>query len=156
MSEPSSRYVVSPDKSLLDVGAIYAFLSTCYWSPGIARERVERAIANSLCYGAYDTRTPRLGGVDGRFAQVGFARVVTDRASFAYLCDVYVLEPHRGGGVGKLLMQTIMAEPAIRGVRCFCLKTRDAHGLYQQFGFAPMPEPSRYMEILDREGYKHA
>lgn len=153
MSEPSKRYVVSADKSLLDVEAIYAFLSTCYWSPGIARERVERAIANSLCFGAYDTSTPR-GVTGGLFAQVGFARVVTDRASFAYLCDVFVLESHRGGGVGKLLMETIMAEPAIRGVRCFSLKTRDAHGLYKQFGFAPMPDPSRYMEIVDRETYK--
>lgn len=154
MSEPSSRYVVSADKSLLDVDAIYAFLSTCYWSPGIARERVERAIANSLCYGAYDTRTPRHGGAEGRFAQVGFARVVTDRASFAYLCDVFVLEAYRGAGIGKLLMHTIKNEPEIRGVRCFCLKTRDAHGLYKQFGFAPMPDPGRYMEILDRETYK--
>ena len=156
MSEPVSRYIVSSDKSLLDIDAIYAFLSTCYWSSGIARERVVRGIENSLCYGAFDTQTPRPSGGEGRFVQVGFARVVTDRASFAYLCDVYVLESHRGGGVGKLLMQSIMAEPAIRGVRCFCLKTRDAHGLYQQFGFAPMPEPSRYMEILDREGYKQA
>jgi len=156
MSEPVSRYIVSSEKSLLDIDAIYAFLSTCYWSSGIARERVVRGIENSLCYGVFDAQTPRPSGGDGRFAQVGFARVVTDRASFAYLCDVYVLESHRGGGVGKLLMQTIMAEPAIRGVRCFCLKTRDAHGLYQQFGFAPMPEPSRYMEILDREGYKQA
>lgn len=153
MSEPSTRYVVSSDKSLLDVDAVYAFLSTCYWSPGIARERVERAIAHSLCFGVYDTSAPR-GGGGGLFAQVGFARVVTDQASYAYLCDVFVLESHRGGGVGKLLMQTIMAEPAIRGVRCFALKTRDAHGLYKQFGFAPMPEPSRYMEIVDRETYK--
>lgn len=156
MPEPSSRYVVSSDKSLLDVDTIYAFLSTCYWSPGIARERVARGIEHSLCYGAFDTRTPRASGGDGRFAQVGFARVVTDRASFAYLCDVFVLESHRGGGVGKLLMQAVMNEPAIRGIRCFALKTRDAHGLYKQFGFAPMPDPSRYMEILDREGYKQA
>jgi GNAT superfamily N-acetyltransferase len=154
------RYIVSTDKSWLDRDAIHAFLSTCYWSPGIARERVERAIEHSLCWGVYDTATPRAssgsggGGGGGAFAQVGFARVVTDRASFAYLCDVFVLESHRGSGVGKLLMKTIMAEPAIRGVRCFCLKTRDAHGLYKQFGFAPMPDPSRYMEILDRETYK--
>lgn len=157
MSAP--RYIVSTDKSRLDRDAIYAFLSTCYWSPGIARERVERAIEHSLCWGVYDTATPRAGGGGGgggggAFAQVGFARVVTDRASFAYLCDVFVLESHRGAGVGKLLMKTIMAEPAIRGIRCFALKTRDAHGLYKQFGFAPMPDPSRYMEILDRETYK--
>lgn len=153
MPETMSRYIVSPDKSLLDIDAIYAFLSTCYWSPGIARERVERGIANSLCYGVYDTLAPRLGG---GLAQVGFARVVTDRASFAYLCDVFVLESHRGGGIGKLLMKSIMAEPAIQGIRCFALKTRDAHSLYRQFGFAPLPDPSRYMEIVDREGYKQA
>lgn len=156
MPETMSRYIVSSDKSLLDIDAIYAFLSTCYWSSGIARERVVRGIENSLCYGAFDTQTPRTSGGEGRFAQVGFARVVTDRASFAYLCDVFVLESHRGGGVGKLLMKSIMAEPAIRGIRCFALKTRDAHGLYKQFGFAPMPDPSRYMEIVDREGYKQA
>lgn len=153
MLEQSSRYMISSDKSLLDVDVIHAFLSTCYWSPGIARERIERGIANSLCYGAYDTRTPR-PGTNNRFFQIGFARVVTDRASFAYLCDVFVLESQRGTGVGKLLMQAVMSEPLIRGVRCFALKTRDAHGLYQKFGFAPMPDPSRYMEILDRETYK--
>ncbi|MBY0114345.1 MAG: GNAT family N-acetyltransferase [Phycisphaerales bacterium] len=150
---PAPRYIVSTDKSRLDRDAIHAFLSTCYWSPGIARECVDRAIEHSLCWGVYDTSTPREGR-DGVFAQVGFARVVTDRASFAYLCDVFVLESHRGAGLGKLLMKAIMAEPAIRGIRCFALKTRDAHGLYKQFGFAPMPDPTRYMEILDRETYK--
>lgn len=157
----SDRYIVSSDKTRLDVDVIYGFLSTCYWSPGIARARVERAIAHSLCWGVYDTANKRPGrdgsGGDepgGGGAQVGFARVVTDQASFAYLCDVFVLEAHRGAGLGKLLMRAIVAEPAIRGVRCFALKTRDAHGLYQQFGFAPMPDPTRYMEILDRETYK--
>ncbi|HEX8876895.1 MAG TPA: GNAT family N-acetyltransferase [Phycisphaerales bacterium] len=149
----SARYIVSSDKARLDVDVIYGFLSTCYWSPGIARARVERAIAHSLCWGVYDT-AHKQRGPEGGWSQVGFARVVTDQASFAYLCDVFVLEAHRGAGLGKLLMRAIVAEPAIRGVRCFALKTRDAHGLYQQFGFAPMPDPTRYMEILDRETYK--
>lgn len=86
--------------------------------------------------------------------QVGFARVVTDKATYAYLCDVFVLEGARGRGAGKLLMRTILDHPELQGLRRFCLMTRDAHGLYAQFGFAPMPDPSRYMEVTDRESYK--
>lgn len=144
---------ISTDPSLLDLDAIYAFLSTCYWSPGIARERVERAIRNSMCFGAYDTDQPRAGN-PSKPSQVGFARVITDRATYAYLCDVFVLESHRGRGASKLLMRTITEHPDLQGLRRFCLMTRDAHGLYSQFGFGPTPDPTRYMERLDRESYK--
>lgn len=146
-------FLISTDKSLLDLDAIYSFLSACYWSPGIARERVERAIEHSLCWGVYDPTAARQDGRPGP-ALVGFARVITDHASFAYLCDVFVLESHRGRGLSKQLMSTIVATPSLNGIRRFCLLTRDAHGLYRQFGFAPMPDPTRYLEVLNTQGYK--
>lgn len=145
--------LIVTDPSLLDLDMIHGFLSTCYWSPGIARERLERAIAHSQCFGAYDTNAPR-EGAPTKPTQIGFARVVTDHATFAYLCDVFVLESHRGRGVSKLLMRTILEHPDLQGVRRFCLMTRDAHGLYSQFGFAACADPARYMERLDRESYK--
>ncbi|MFN0133777.1 MAG: GNAT family N-acetyltransferase [Phycisphaerales bacterium] len=145
--------LISPDPALLDLDAIHAFLTTSYWSPGIARERVERAIKHSLCWGVYDPAIPRSGHADLP-SLVGFARVITDHASFAYLCDVFIIESHRGRGLSKQLVQTILACPALQGLRRFCLMTRDAHGLYQQFGFTPMPDPTRYLERTDREGYK--
>lgn len=144
---------VSTDQSLLDLNAIHGFLSTCYWSPGIARERLERAIAHSLCFGVYDTGEPRACD-STKPAQIGFARVVTDQATYAYLCDVFVLESHRGRGASKLLMRTIIEHPDLQGLRRFCLMTRDAHGLYSQFGFAACADPTRYMERLDRESYR--
>ncbi len=145
---------VSTDPSLLDLGVIHGFLSTCYWSPGIARERVERAIRNSMCFGVYDTDQPRTGD-PSKPSQVGFARVITDRATYAYLCDVFVLESQRGRGASKLLMRTVVEHPDLQGLRRFCLMTRDAHGLYAQFGFGPTPDPTRYMERVDRESYRH-
>ncbi len=144
--------IISTDPTLLDLEVIHAFLSTCYWSPGIARERVERAIRNSLCFGVYDTDQPRAGD-PSQPSQVGFARVVTDRATYAYLCDVFILESHRARGASKLLMRTILEHPELQGLRRFCLMTRDAHALYSRFGFGPTPDPTRYMERLDREGY---
>ncbi len=148
--------LISNDPSLLDVDVIHGFLRTCYWSPGIARERVERAIAHSLCWGVYDPSVPRRASVVGRPTQVGFARVVTDQASFAYLCDVFIAEKYRGRGLSKSLMRAIMDDPRVGagGLRRFSLMTRDAHGLYESFGFRAMADPSRYMEIVDREGYK--
>lgn len=139
-------FLISTDRSLLDLDAVHGFLSTCYWSPGIARSRLERAIANSLCFGVYDT-------ADGR-KLAGFARVVTDAATYAYLCDVFVLEAYRGRGLSTWLMETIVAHPDMQGLRRFALFTRDAHGLYAKFGFAPTQDPSRYMERLDRESYR--
>ncbi len=152
----SAWMLISDDSTLLDVDAIHGFLSGCYWSPGIARERVERAIRHSLCWGVYDPSVARRGLGDGRATQVGFARVVTDQASFAYLCDVFVVEEYRGRGLAKALMRAIMDDPRVGagGLRRFCLMTRDAHGLYESFGFRAMADPSRYLEIVDREGYK--
>lgn len=133
---PDDRIEISTDPSRLDIDAIHAYLARSYWAPGIPRELVARSVANSLCFGLYD------GG-----AQVGFARVVTDKATYAYLCDVYVLESHQGKGLGKRLMEAVMAHPDLQGLRRFTLATRDAHGLYRRYGFAPPANPAGHMEI---------
>ena len=130
-----NTYDISTDPSRLQLDAIHAYLTRSYWSPGVPRDLVARAIANSMCFGVY------LGE-----AQVGFARVVTDKASFAYLADVYVLEAHRGQGLSKRLVETIQAHPELQGLRRFLLATKDAHGLYAQFGFTPLAAPDRMME----------
>src|ERR1700742_3363012 len=120
----SSPYEISTDRSRLNVTLIHDFLRSSYWAKDIPREIVERSIEGSLCFGAY---------ADGR--QVGFARVVSDFATFGYLADVFVLTEHRGKGVGKLLMANILKHPQLQGLRRFLLATKDAHGLYAQFGF---------------------
>jgi GNAT superfamily N-acetyltransferase len=142
-SSVSDDYVVSTDPRRLDVDAIHAFLARAYWSSGIPRGTVERAIAHSLCFGLYHGA-----------AQVGFARVVTDKATFAYLADVYVLEEHRGRGLSKRLMDAVVAHEDLQGLRRFMLATRDAHGLYRQFGFTELAMPSRLMEILKPDVYR--
>ena len=123
----AGAYEVSTDPARLDVAAIHRYLIRSYWSPGIPREIVERAARHSLCFGAY---------LKASGEQVGFTRVVTDHATFAYLCDVYVLEAHRGHGLGKHMMRAAMAHPALAGARRILLATRDAHGLYRQHGFS--------------------
>ncbi len=131
-----NTYDISTDPGRLQLDAIHDYLARSYWSPGVPRDVVARAIANSLCFGAY------LGD-----AQVGFARVVTDKATFAYLADVYVLEAHRGQGLSKRLVAEMLAHPALQGLRRVMLATLDAHGLYAQFGFKPLAAPERMMEI---------
>jgi len=138
-----NQFTVSADPSKLDVEAIYDFLSHCYWSEGIPRETVERAIDHSLCFGLFDGAK-----------QIGFARVISDHATYAYLCDVYVLESYRGKGLGTWMMSCVMKHPDLQGLRRFTLLTRDAHGLYQKFGFAAAKNPSRYMEIHVANIYK--
>jgi GNAT superfamily N-acetyltransferase len=126
---------VSSDPARLDVGAIHDFLSRhSYWAQGRTREVVERTIENSLCFGAY------LGD-----RQVGFARAVTDRAVFAYIADVFVLPEFRGSGIGKLLVQAVLDHPDLRDLQVMLLRTRDAHGLYTEFGFGPLPTPTEMM-----------
>ncbi|MCD6049262.1 MAG: N-acetyltransferase [Verrucomicrobia bacterium] len=134
---------VSCNKSRLDIAFIHGELSRTYWAQGIPRETLERAIANSLCFGVY-----RAG------KQVGYAAVVTDQATFAWLCDVIIAENERGQGVGKLLIGTIITHPGLQGLRRFMLGTKDAHGLYAQFGFQPMDEPGRFMQIRNVNPYK--
>ena len=130
------KFTVSTDPARLDVDAVHAFLSTSYWAQGIPRETVATALRNSLCFGLYE--------VD---RQVGLARMVTDRATFAYLCDVYVLPECRGLGLGRWLMQCVMAHPDLAGLRRLVLVTRDAHDLYRPLGFEELSRPESYMEI---------
>jgi GNAT superfamily N-acetyltransferase len=129
----------STDRARLDIDAIHAFLSTeSYWVPGIHRELVERSIANSLCFGAYEgTRL------------LGFSRVVTDGAGFAYLCDVFVVTDARGRGIGKHLMEFVLAHPDLQRIRRFMLATRDAHELYAQYGFKTLAHPEHFMDRYD-------
>ena len=122
----------------MDFEAVHACLTRSYWSPGVPRALVERAAANSMCFGIFHER-------DG---QVGYARVVSDKTTFAYLADVFVLESHRGKGLSKRLVEKIQADPQLQGLRRFLLATRDAHGLYAQFGFTPIAAPERLMEIV--------
>ncbi len=136
-------YEITSDVSRFDIDAIHAFLAQSYWSPGIPRRVVDRAISNSLCFGVFFGNE-----------QVGFARVVTDRATFAYLADVYVLEAHRGKGLARRLMSEVMRHPDLQGLRRILLATRDAHGLYSKYGFAPLKAPGRMMEINNPDAYK--
>jgi GNAT superfamily N-acetyltransferase len=133
---------VTTDPSRLDLDAIHGFLTTSYWAQGIPRAVVARAIENSLCFGAFDGDR-----------QVGFARVITDRATYAYVSDVFVLDTHRGRGVGKRLMAAIRLHPELQGLRRWTLFTRDAHGLYRQFGFREARHPDRLMEMFDDAPY---
>ena len=139
-------YEISTDPARLDIGAMHAYLTRSYWSPGIPRETVERAARHSLCFCEYERATGN---------QVGLARVVTDHATFAYLCDVYVLEEHRGHGLGKRLMDAVMAHPALTGARRAMLGTRDAHGLYARHGFRAPPDDGVLMQILRPDMYRN-
>ena len=136
------RYEVA-DLRPEDHDAVYRFLSQAYWSQGLPRAIFDAAIKGSLCFAAYAQNDTG----DERRTLAGFARVVTDRATFAWLCDVFVLLEHRGKGVSKLLMDAVMAEPDLARVRNFMLATRDAQGLYTRYGFAPLAEPRRWMAI---------
>jgi GNAT superfamily N-acetyltransferase len=129
-------FVVSTDPGLLDVGLIHDFVANrSYWARGRPLEVVRRSLANSLCFGLYEGRR-----------QIGLARVVTDRATFAWLCDVFVLEAYRGRGLSKWLLECVLGHPELQGLRRFLLGTRDAHGLYARYGFTPLADPERFME----------
>lgn len=135
---------VSDDRSRMDVDVIHAFLSQeSYWAKNVPREVVERALEHSLCCGAFDGA-----------AQVGFARVITDYATFAYLADVFVLPTHRGRGIAKRLMAAIVEHADLRGLRRWHLVTRDAHALYAQFGFTPIDAPERHMMKVVKDAYR--
>ena len=144
MEQRHGQYLVSDDPARLDVTAIHGYLSCCYWSENIPLETVQRAVANSLCLGAYDAAG----------AQIGLARFISDFATFCYVCDVYVLEEHRGHGLAKAMMAMAVNHPKLQDLRRWNLVTRDAHGLYAPFGFTPVRHPDRYMEKLDPEVYQ--
>jgi GNAT superfamily N-acetyltransferase len=132
-------YVISTDRARLDLDVIHGFLQRSYWAPGRSRERVALSIAHALPFGLYHGK-----------AQVGFARVVTDHVVLAFLADVFVLEAHRGRGLGSWLCEVVTGLPALQGVRRWLLGTRDAHGLYRKFGFHD-PVPGVLMERVDMD-----
>src|SRR4051812_2942291 len=140
---------ISTDATRLDVAAIHAYLVRSYWAEGIPLAVVERSLRGSLCFGLFHVDAVRSTAQ----RQVGLARVVTDRATFAHLCDVYVLEEVRGQGLGKWLIEVVTQHPDLQGLRRFTLGTRDAHGLYSQFGFSPLRAPERAMEIVRPDVY---
>ncbi len=144
MQAAKDDYRISTDKAILDIEYIHSFLSTSYWAEGIPKEVVQRSIEGSLCFGVYYQQR-----------QIGFARVITDEATFAYLCDVFIDEAHRGQGLSKWLMETIMAYPTLHRLRRFMLATKDAHSLYQQFGFTPLTFTDRWMHIHQPDVYKN-
>jgi GNAT superfamily N-acetyltransferase len=149
ISHPSSYeeyrkdgFFISTDPKRLSLDVVHGFLTQCYWAKGIPPDVVARSIENSLCFGVYS---------DGN--QAGFARVISDYATFAYIGDVFVLEAYRGRGLAKWLMECIMQYPRLQGLRRWSLVTGDAHGLYSQFGFTPLRAPERWMEIHLRDVY---
>ncbi len=155
------EFLVSTDPGLLDLDVIHGFLTTSYWAKGIPRELVAQSIEHSLCFGVYDVgggKSPRAGTASANVShvQVGFARAISDYSTYAYVADVFILESHRGRGLGKLLMESIRRYPRLQNLRRWSLSTLDAHGLYSQFGFTPLNFPDRYMEILDLNRYKEA
>lgn len=137
-------YVLSDDPARLDLAAMHAYLSRAYWSENIPFEVLRRAVQGSMCIGVYDATG----------AQVGFARFISDFATFCYVCDVYVLDAHRGRGVAREMMAMALAHPRLQGLRRWNLVTRDAHALYHHAGFTPLAQPQRHMERTRPNFYK--
>lgn len=135
-------FTISTDSVRLDRPAMREFLAASYWSPGIPQDVLDRALGGSLCFGLYEGER-----------QIGFARAITDRATFAYVADVYVLEEYRGRGLALWLMQTVMEHPELHGLRRWMLLTRDAHALYRKVGFVDAARPERIMEIARPDIY---
>jgi GNAT superfamily N-acetyltransferase len=138
------NYKFTTDKAELDIDAIHAYLNRSYWATGMPIALLEKAIQHSLCFGVLTSNGD----------QIGFARVISDRATFAYLSDVYILEEHRGKGLSKQLIAEIMKHPELQGLRRINLATQDAHTLYQKFGFTALAHPERMMEIVNADVYK--
>ena len=135
--------VVTTDRSRFDLEVIHGYLTRSYWAKGIPRATVARAMDRSLCFGAFEGDR-----------QVGFARVISDLTTFAYVSDVFVVKSHQGRGVGKRLMAAIMAHPELQELRRWTLFTRDAHGLYRQYGFREPRYPERLMEVFNDDPYR--
>ena len=142
MTSIKGEYTISTDNEKLDIAFIHNYLSASYWAAQIPLATVSKAIEGSLCFGVYHGDK-----------QVGFARMVTDKATFAYLADVFIDETHRGLGLSKWLVATILAHPDMQGLRRMMLATRDAHGLYAQLGFTPLTNPERWMQIHNPDVY---
>jgi GNAT superfamily N-acetyltransferase len=138
MNWTKNTFTISDEPERLQLEVIVDYLARAYWSNQRPRAVVEKSLKHSLCFGVYENQT-----------QIGFARVVSDHATFAYLADVFMLELHQGHGLGKWLVQTILEHPELQGLRRWILATRDAHGLYAQFGFTALENPDRYMTKFD-------
>ena len=136
-------FTISTDPARIDRALVHEFLAASYWARGIPRETVDRSIEGALCFGLYEGDR-----------QVGFARVITDRATFAYLADVFVVDSHRGRGLAAWLMETILAHPDLQGLRRWMLLTRDAHPLYRKVGYTELAHPERVMEKVDAKVYE--
>ena len=145
VEERRGEFLLSTDRDLLDLDVIHGFLTESYWAKGISRELVARSILNSLCFGVYK-----------KAQQVGFARAISDFATYAYVADVFVLESFRGLGLGKWMMECIMKHPQLQGLRRWTLATRDAHPLYAQFGFTSLKKPENFMELHNSNVYQEA
>jgi GNAT superfamily N-acetyltransferase len=144
MDHSHGQYLISDDPTRLDAGAAHAYLSRSYWSENVPLATVQRAMAGSFCIGAYTA-----GG-----AQVGLVRIISDYATFVYLCDVYVLEEHRRQGLAKAMLAFVVDHPRLQGMRSWNLRTRDAHSLYAQFGFKPVDNPDSYMVLRFPQVYR--
>ncbi len=131
------EFTISTDRGKLDLDMMYEYLTNCYWSPGITRDRIRQFIPHSLCFGLYNENR-----------QIGFARVITDYSTFAYVADVFVLDGFRGRGLGKWLIKTIVEHPGLQDLRRWVLFTQDAHGLYARFGFTRIDDARSCMQIL--------
>lgn len=143
MIKTNKQYELSDDRSRIDGDFVHRELSKSYWAEAIPREFTDKSIANSLCFGVYSNGT-----------QVAFARVISDYATFGYLCDVIVTDEHRGAGLGKWIMEAVMEHPELQSLRRFMLATLDAHTLYTRFGFQPPKNPDRLLEIVKPGMYK--
>jgi GNAT superfamily N-acetyltransferase len=139
------EFTISTDRDLIDLDVVHGFLTECYWAKGIPRDVVARSIENSLCFGVFAERK-----------QVGFARVISDYATYAYLGGVFLLESFRGHGLGKWLMECVLRHPRLQGLRRWSLVTRDAHGLYSKLGFEPLKKPQNYMELHRPDVYEQS
>ena len=144
MTITKKNFTITTEQEKFDVEFVHSFLSRSYWAEGIPKEVIERSIEGVLCFGLFENDK-----------QIGFARMITDKATFAYLADVFIIEEYRGQGLSKWLMEVIMSHPSLQGLRRMMLATRDAHGLYEKFGFTALQNADRWMQKHDPDIYKH-
>ena len=143
MNWQKDDFTITTDKSKMDIDVIHGYLSRSYWAQGVPRATIQKSIEGALCFAVLHGNR-----------QVGFARVITDKATFGYLSDVFILEEYRGKGLSKWLMEIILGHPELQNFRRFLLSTRDAHGLYRRFGFNEVVSPENWMQIYNPEVYK--
>ena len=143
MNFTKDRFYITTEKEKMDIDFIHSFLNRSYWAEGISKEIIRRSVEGALCFGVFENDK-----------QVGFARMITDRATFAYLADVFIIEEYRGLGLSKWLMEVILSHPDLQGLRRMMLATRDAHDLYKKFGFTPLNKVDRWMHIHHPDIYK--